>query len=1011
MDGTSGTLDIVSNPLALDRKHILMNKFCGGDNDDDYKLVAGKIGEFVQRIRHGDAYAYIQRKHYTKERLGIERLSGDLLSMEQCYINLAVVKQSHKIAQGSLSGGDTAPRSSPFSLEARLMVETPDEKLLVELPTLFGSRQGPDGHANPPRRILIRGRAGVGKTTLCKKIVHDFPGNDRWKALFKRVLWIPLRRLKVRTYSEYNLQSLFFHIYFEGHENGRRLAKEVRRAVDATDGRGTMFILDGLDEVSELLDPSHAASSLLTELLNKPNVIITTRPHAIALPGLTKPDLELETIGFFPDQVDEYLKMTFRDHPQKTSQIQFFLEQRQLIQSLVRIPIQLDALCFTWDKDSDAGIKLDTMTALYQSIELQLWKKDILRLQKKHEGEPVTESAIKPANQSTMEGFVPGEVSFLESLAFTGLCDDMIQFDLAHLGTIISKFAPSLLVAKTVPFLSFLRTSDPSLEFSKQSFHFLHLTYQEYFAARYFVRQWKSGEPLRPSSGKILTAVEFLHEHKYTARYDILWRFVAGLLDAEGHADEFFQEINREPRDLVGPMHQRLVMRCLSEVSAEMSLRNAVEEKLAEWLLFGCKFRMPWESAHLAEEVEFPEKVLCNVLRGGPDHAKASVLWSLEYRPAVPSSIMELMVALLADEDREVRLAAARALGGHLNSQSNPPDAILEALTAALLADEYQTVREAAANALGNHLRLQSNPPEAILEALATALLEDKASGVRRAAERALRQEKLYTGHPPPAHWASNLSPAILRAMTAELNDKDPDIKQAVARILHRQSSLPQDLEDIAAQLRDENLGNEPAAIDPESRKLRRLAATRDLESELHLPKATLEGQSNLPEPTLTALVERLEHKDYDTRWAVIKILEGQSNLPEAILTALVELVEHDDTDTGWHAATILNYQSNLPEAILMEILKISATDDIVRADTSGVIVRSFPPKALSGPLMESLYIALLYESFKEQVSWHIVNGIYYVNMPEGIREAPIVDDEEFRNRLKKARPVGFPLD
>lgn len=75
---------------------------------------------------------------------------------------------------------------------------------------------------------------------------------------------------------------LLFNIYFERHQHGHRLARELGSAVDAdatTNSRGTLFSLDGLDEVSELLDSGHTASSFLTELMNSPNVIITTRPH------------------------------------------------------------------------------------------------------------------------------------------------------------------------------------------------------------------------------------------------------------------------------------------------------------------------------------------------------------------------------------------------------------------------------------------------------------------------------------------------------------------------------------------------------------------------------------------------------------------------------------------------------------------------------------------------------------------------------------------------------------
>jgi uridine kinase len=85
---------------------------------------------------------------------------------------------------------------------------------------LFKPRKTRDGQTRQPSRILIRGRAGVGKTTLCKKIVHEFTHGTMWRDLFDRVLWVPLRNLKLqerRQIVEYNFEHLFRHEYFSQH--------------------------------------------------------------------------------------------------------------------------------------------------------------------------------------------------------------------------------------------------------------------------------------------------------------------------------------------------------------------------------------------------------------------------------------------------------------------------------------------------------------------------------------------------------------------------------------------------------------------------------------------------------------------------------------------------------------------------------------------------------------------------------------------------------------------------
>lgn len=187
--------------------------------------------------------------------------------------------------------------------------------------------------------------------------------------------------------------------------------------------------------------------------------------------------------------------------------------------------------------------------------------------------------------------FVKDERDFLECLAFTGLHNDMVDFFSEHLDDVLKTFGLRLFPQKTLPLLSFLRTSDTSSEYRNRNCHFIHLTFQEYFAARYFVRQWKDQEgqlqfltfDSKDTETKAGPA-EFLRKHKYVARYDIFWRFVAGLLDRGDQAADFIRAIEEEPLDLLGPTHQRLVMHCLSEISGDLPTRVFLEERLAQWL-------------------------------------------------------------------------------------------------------------------------------------------------------------------------------------------------------------------------------------------------------------------------------------------------------------------------------------------------------------------------------------------------------------------------------------------
>lgn len=966
---------------------------CDVCEENGYPKVAIKVEEILGKIREGrmidKADAYICEEHYTADRLKIERLSGDTLSMAQCYINLAVVENSAHVAahlNEKSAKGDS--QSSPFSLTARLRIEAPNMAAQVELARIF--HNAPRNAGVQPRRILIRGRAGVGKTTLCKKMVHDYIYCGTWKAIFDRILWVPLRTLKIKPDKGYTLEGLFLRHFFSDTPKRGDFATELEKVLDNTRCTRTLFVLDGLDEISEGFDSKSEIHSFLMFLLKRPNVIVTSRPSA-RIPADLKFDLELETIGFYPKQVQEYIE---KRSPEQAAEIGSFLQKRPLIQGLVRIPIQLDALCFVWAKGLDSD-QLGTMTAVYEAISKRLQRKDSSRLNKRQNATTAEQEQIEKDNEPI--------VAFLECLAFNGIYSNVIEFQENHRSNVMRTYPEVIQWLGSFSFgdVSFLRTSDPSAMEAEKSYHFLHLTYQEFFAAQYFARRWQDGQDVEffkefgatKAKPTKVSANAFLQENKYNMRYDIVWRFTVGLLEPN-KVQSFFEAIERQPLDLLGHTHQRLVMHCLSEADKwEGKLRSALELKLSQWVRLECDLR---GSSLLVAESDFPDEVLCATLDDrSSSQQKQLILRSLQLSRYLSEIAFAKLAAIIKNEnDRDTRLAAVEVLAGRLSL----PEAVLTTLVA-VLRDENENIRSRAALILSRQsieathavllgmLRNRNenkNTRSGAAYALARPsdfspsdimslieILEDKNEdeAIRSRVALVLRRQSTL---PPAAATAivailkdkeqntnirdkatdalrTQLREDIVQVLVAIIRDKNetPETRSCAARVLRQQQLLPPHITALTNMFQDKNQDVRRSAVE---------SLTRGFTTRGFTTRGLITREFRLSEDVITALVAMLRDKDKVIRRNVIDVLDEQSHLPETAIAALLRVLKNGGVE-AYHASQALKWQSLSEVTIATLVNMLLGTNSYRTAHEIAVVLRlqSKLPKVAVATLTEAL--------------------------------------------------------
>ena len=958
------------------------------------------------------------REYYTEgRRLKIERLSGKALPMSQCYINLAIIqRRTERTSKGAAGEQD----SSPFSLFTRLNITDPPEELRASLPTLFSPRKQRDGIARRPKRLFIEGQAGIGKTTLCKKMVYDYIHSNIWIDLFDRLIWIPLRKLRNQLKPGYSLKDLLYTEYFLDRMDGRLFADALWRVILDSSAR-TLFILDGLDEVAQGFDPQ--TGQILQNLLNQSHVIITSRPYRSSLEYMKPPDLELETIGFYPDQADAYIEKAIGNGAAR--EIQSFMQEHSLIQGLARIPIQLEAVCYCWD-----GISANaptTMMTLYQAIELRLWRKDAWYLDK-----VPTIDVAQRLTKFEITWLVQAEINLLQSLAFTGFYNDIVEFDAEYCNQILQnnghimkhlKCPASTTMSTVLAQLSLLRTSDTSDE-GHRSYHFLHLTFQEYFAAQYYVEHWKSGKPLpylKISNGNArlesILPESFLQREKYNARYDVLWRFVTGMLQAqdEDHLMRFFALIDDEPRDLLGPVHQRLTMHCLSEVdsssktSTSISLRENLEEQLSRWALF--EYRLNG-TAKLARDMQFPESVLEAVLREGSEDQRLSLMQLLpSQRTSLPSFIKILTSRLREGVSPNMMAILCLRL---IENRPHLPDETLNAI-AERLADQHYFIRCSALGVLGRQHPL----PEGILEDVAKRL-EDNDSRVREAATHALSHRldgidellkalmvrlkdfNLEANGVPVLGIHSSSLKGLLEATVFEGLSKETlptTLVEALANPVLRKMFLEESLlkgllEALAKPIRP-RVSLEALAEPPLSEDILAAVAQRldNKNSEVRKAAANALGaHSILPGEILERVAKRLDDKSGKVREAAARSLGAQSTLPGEILEAVAKRL--DDKDSNVREATVyaLGGQYDLPGEILKAVTKrLDDTESNVRQAVANIL--GFQPN----------FVRVFMLSYWSRNMGEGLNGLFFSQLPYDHLASIMADLDDEDSQVKES--------
>ena len=350
--------------------------------------------------------------------------------------------------------------------------------------------------------VVVDGPPGIGKTTLCRKLLNLWANGELKHKQYDLVLYCPLRNINIAQAS--SLHDLFA-IY---------QSPKVPNVVDwirDKEGEGLLIIFDGWDELSTQLRQSSLPTKIICkQLLHKCSVIVTSRSYASSsLLKLTSVNKHVQIMGFLEKEINTVIKGTLENNPQIAQELIAELKIRNDVYTLCYIPLICSIVIHVFEVN---GQLPTTLTKLYENFILQAIRRYVANTGH-YDPEDI---------QSLNEKHLPSNIA----TSFKEMC----QFAYKSLKENNPKMTFSSIEIqqhlKQTGYLGLIRNYD------KDVYQFLHLSIQEFLAAWWIAKYNEKTE-------------EIFNAHFDDDHFRMCLRFVAGLTQLK-HEKNYQQYFNKE---------------------------------------------------------------------------------------------------------------------------------------------------------------------------------------------------------------------------------------------------------------------------------------------------------------------------------------------------------------------------------------------------------------------------------------------------------------------------------